>query len=149
VWYGGGKVRAPMLERLDASSSQRWGNDLDQIKGDGFNTVKTWVDWATAEPRPGEYNFANLDLLLRLAQQRGIRVIVQVYLDSAPDWVGQRYPDASFVDRSGAVIRSQAAPGYCIDHRGVRSEIVRFLQALSRDAKQSPALYGWDASANG
>lgn len=144
VWYGGGKVRAPMLERLDAASGLRWGKDLDQIKANGFNTVKTWVDWATAEPRRGEYNFTNLDLLLRLAQQRGLRVIVQVYLDSAPDWVGQLYPDGRFVDRSGAVISSQAAPGYCIDHNGVRSETVQFLQALSRAANQSPALYGWD-----
>ena len=144
VWYGGGKVRAPMLERIDATSAQRWGKDLDQIKADGFNTVKSWVDWATAEPRPAEYNFANLDLLLRLAQERGLRVIVQAYLDSAPDWVGQRYPDGRFVDRSGAVIDSQAAPGYCIDHNGVHSEIVKFLQALSQDANKSPALYGWD-----
>jgi beta-galactosidase len=144
VWYGGGKVRAPMLERIDSTSAQRWSKDLDQIKSDGFNTVKTWVDWATAEPRPGEYNFANLDLLLRSAEQRGLRVIVQVYLDSAPDWVGQRYPEGRFVDRSGAVIDSQAAPGYCIDHNGVRSEIVKFLQALSQDANKSPALYGWD-----
>src|SRR5437016_5621832 len=144
VWYGGGKVRAPMLERIDGSSAERWGKDLDQIKADGFNTVKTWVDWATAEPRAGEYNFANLDLVLRLAQERGLRVIVQVYLDSAPDWVGQKYPDGHFVDRSGAVIVSQAAPGYCIDHRGVRSEIVKFLEALSQDANKNPALYGWD-----
>jgi beta-galactosidase len=144
VWYGGGKVRAPMLERIDAGSAQRWGKDLDQIKSVGFNTVKTWVDWATAEPRPGEYNFANLDLVLRLAQQRGLRVIVQIYLDSAPDWVGERYPDGRFVDRSGAVIDSQAAPGYCIDHNGVRAEIVKFLQALSQNANQSSALYGWD-----
>ena len=144
VWYGGGKVRAPMLERIDASSAQRWGKDLDQIKADGFNTVKTWVDWATAEPRAGDYNFANLDLLLRSAEARGLRVIVQVYLDSAPDWVGQRYPDGRFVDRSGAVIDSQAAPGYCIDHNGVRSEIIKFLAALSQDANKSPALYGWD-----
>lgn len=144
VWYGGGKVRAPMLERIDATSAQRWGKDLEQIKADGFNTVKTWVDWATAEPRPGEYNFANLDLVLRLAQQRGLRVIVQVYLDSAPDWVGQKYPDGRFVDRSGAVIDSQAAPGYCIDHNGVRAEIVKFLQALSQEANKSSALYGWD-----
>jgi len=144
VWYGGGKVRAPMLERIDASSAQRWGKDLDQIKADGFNTVKTWVDWATAEPRPGDYNFANLNLLLRSAEARGLRVIIQVYLDSAPDWVGQRYPDGRFVDRSGAVIDSQAAPGYCIDHNGVRSEIVKFLAALSQDANRSPALYGWD-----
>lgn len=144
VWYGGGKVRAPMLETVDATSAQRWGKDLDQIKAVGFNTVKTWVDWATAEPHPGEYNFANLDLLLRLAQEHGLRVIVQVYLDSAPDWVGQHYPDARFVDRSGAVIDSQAAPGYCIDHNGVRSEIVRFLQALSAEANKNSALYGWD-----
>lgn len=144
VWYGGGKVRAPMMEATDATSPQRWGKDLDQIKAVGFNTVKTWVDWATAEPRPGQYNFANLDLLLRLAQERGLRVIVQIYLDSAPDWVGQHYPDARFVDRSGAVIDSQAAPGYCIDHNGVRSEVVKFLQALSAEANKSVALYGWD-----
>lgn len=144
VWYGGGKVRAPMLERVDATSAQRWGKDLDEIKADGFNTVKTWVDWASAEPNPEEYNFANLDLLLHLAQERSLRVIVQVYLDSAPDWVGQHYPNARFVDRSGAIIDSQAAPGYCIDHDGVRSVIVKFLQALSRDANRSPALYGWD-----
>lgn len=144
VWYGGGKARAPMLERLDAGSAERWGKDLDQIKAVGFNTVKCWVDWATAEPRPGEFHFENLDLLLKLAEARGLRVIVQIYLDSAPDWVGEKYPDGKFVDRSGAVIQSQAAPGFCIDHPGVRAEIVKFLEALSQDANRSPALYGWD-----
>ena len=144
VWYSGGKARAPMLEPLDATSAQRWGNDLDQIKALGFNTVKTWVDWATAEPQPDAFDFKNLDLLMQLAQERGLRVIVQVYLDSAPDWVGQKYPDGRFVDRSGAVIESQSAPGFCIDHPGVRAEIVKFLSALSRDANRFPALYGWD-----
>ena len=67
VWYSGGKARAPMLERIDATSEQRWSRDLDQIKSLGFNTVKTWVDWSTAEPQPGEYHFENLDLLLKLA----------------------------------------------------------------------------------
>ncbi len=144
VWYGGGKARAPMLERLDASSAERWGKDLDAIKAAGFNTVKTWVDWATAEPRAGEYSFANLDLLLRLTQERGLRVIIQIYLDSAPDWVGVKYPDGRFVDRSGTVIPSQSAPGFCIDHAGVRKEVTKFLEALSRKANLSPALYAWD-----
>ncbi|HET7841099.1 MAG TPA: beta-galactosidase [Terriglobia bacterium] len=144
VWYGGGKARAPMLERLDAASPERWGKDLGQIKALGFNSVKCWVDWATAEPASGEYHFENLDLLLRLAEQRGLRVIVQLYLDSAPDWVGERFPGAKFVDRSGAVIQSQAAPGFCIDHSGVRNEVVKFLAALSKDAYRSQALFGWD-----
>jgi beta-galactosidase len=144
VWYGGGKARAPMLERIDATSAARWGKDLDQIRSLGFGTIKTWVDWATAEPTRGQFSFANLDLLLHLANARGMRVIVQIYLDSAPDWVGQLYPNGRFVDRSGTVITSQSAPGYCIDHTAVRKEIIEFLDALSREANRSPALYGWD-----
>ena len=144
VWYGGGKARAPMLEPVDTTSAERWGKDLDQIKSVGFNTVKCWVDWATAEPKPGEFRFENLELLLKLAEERGLRVVVQIYLDSAPDWVGERFPDSQFVDRSGAVIKSQASPGFCIDHHGVRGEIEKFLQALSARANRSPALYGWD-----
>jgi beta-galactosidase len=144
VWYGGGKARAPMLERVDAASAERWGRDLDQIKSVGFNTVKCWVDWATAQPRPDEFRFENLELLMKLAEERGLRVLIQLYLDSAPDWVGERYPDANFVDRSGAVIRSQASPGFCIDHAGVRGEVEKFLRELSARANRSKALYGWD-----
>ena len=144
VWYGGGMARAPMMEPLDATSAARWGKDLDAIKATGFNTIKTWVDWATSEPKPGEFSFANLDLLMRLAQERGLRVIVQVYLDSAPEWIGARYPDGRFVDRSGAVVDSQSAPGFCIDHSGVRRQMVGFLARLSREANRWSSLYGWD-----
>jgi len=94
VWYSGGKARAPMLERIDATSATRWGADLDQIKADGFDTVKTWIDWQTGEPRRGEFNFDNLNLLMRLAQERGLRVIIQIYLDSAPGWIVTSIPMA-------------------------------------------------------
>ncbi|MGH9395427.1 MAG: beta-galactosidase [Terriglobia bacterium] len=144
VWYNGGRARAPMLSAVNAESPEQWGKDLDQIKAVGFNTVKCWVDWSTAEPAPGVFNFTNLNLLMKLAHQRNLRVIVQIYTDSAPDWVGERYPGGRFVDRSGAVITSQSAPGYCIDNAGVRAEVVKFLEALSRDANRFPALYGWD-----
>lgn len=144
VWYSGGRARAPMLEKVDASSPQRWGADLDAIKADGFNTVKTWIDWQTGEPSQGNFDFDNLNLLMKLAQQRGLRVIVQIYLDSAPNWIGKMYPSGRFVDSSGAVINSQSAPGYNLDDPGVRKEAVAFLEALSRDANQFPALYGWD-----
>src|SRR5579871_5079055 len=70
VWYGGGKARAPMMSPLDSSSAAAWGRDLDQIKAVGFNSVKCWVDWATAEPKPGVFDFKNLDLLMKLAGER-------------------------------------------------------------------------------
>ncbi|MGB6869303.1 MAG: alpha-amylase family protein, partial [Acidobacteriaceae bacterium] len=144
VWYSGGKARAPMLEPVDATSAQRWGADLDQIKADGFNTVKTWIDWQTGEPSRGKFNFSNLDLLMRLAHERGLRVIVQIYMDSAPSWIGRLYPTGRFVDSSGAVINSQSAPGYSLDDPGVQKEAVAFMEALSDDASRFPALCGWD-----
>ncbi|MGZ6404176.1 MAG: beta-galactosidase, partial [Bdellovibrionota bacterium] len=56
VWYGGGKARAPMLEEVNADSARLWNGDLLKIKGLGFNTVRTWVEWNVGEPREGEYH---------------------------------------------------------------------------------------------
>src|SRR5690625_4713091 len=54
VWYSGGKARAPMLSRIDDQSEEEWRKDLQQIRDLGFNTVRTWVEWATCEPEPGQ-----------------------------------------------------------------------------------------------
>lgn len=144
VWYSGGKARAPMLEPVTADSPTEWSKDLDKIKGLGFNTVRTWVEWNVGEPREGEYHLENLDLLLRLAEKAGLRVIVQVYVDSAPEWVGQKYPDGRYAAQDGQPIPSQAAPGFCFDHPGVRQAVLRFFREVARRVRDNPAFYGWD-----
>ncbi|HOQ61473.1 MAG TPA: beta-galactosidase [Vicinamibacterales bacterium] len=144
VWYGGGTARAPMLEPVGPESERAWRKDLAAMKALGFNTVRTWVEWSAAEPREGEYRFDQLDLVLKLAEDAGLRVIVQVYVDSAPEWVGARYPDGHFVSQGGTAIKPQAAPGFCFDHPGVRRAVVRFFEAIARRASASPALYAYD-----
>ena len=144
VWYSGGKARAPMLEKITADSPRVWKEDLVKIKGLGFNTVRTWVEWNVGEPREGEYHLENLDLLLRLADEVGLKVIVQVYVDSAPEWVGKKYPDGRYAAQDGQPIPSQAAPGYCFDHRGVRQAVLGFFQEVARHAEKSPAFFGYD-----
>jgi len=144
VWYSGGKARAPMLEKITSESPRLWKDDLLKIKKLGFNTVRTWVEWNVGEPREGEYHLENLDLLLRLANEVGLKVIVQVYVDSAPEWVGQKYPDGHYAAQDGQPIPSQAAPGYCFDHPGVRKAVLAFFQEVARQASSSPAFYAWD-----
>jgi beta-galactosidase len=144
VWYGGGTARAPMLVREPATEVDAWLRDLKTIKALGFNHVKTWVDWATVEPRQGEFHLEALEQLLTLADNVGLRVIVQIYSDSAPEWVGGKFPDASFVTDKGVRIGSQAAPGFCLDAEGVRASVGRFIQAVSRTARQHRAFYGFD-----
>lgn len=144
VWYGGGKARAPMLEPDPHSRKEAWRKDLQQIKALGFNTVRCWIDWSSAEPREGEYHFESVEQIADLAQEVGLRVVIQVYADSAPEWVGKKYPDSHFVDISGAVMPSHAAPGYCFDHPGVRERVLGFYSALAERMKGRPAFLGWD-----
>jgi beta-galactosidase GanA len=144
VWYGGGTVRAPMMPRDAAGHREDWRRDLRTIKELGFNSIKTWVDWASTEPKEGQFQFEAIDQLLTLADEEGLRVIVQFYTDSAPEWVGRQWPDASFVTDEGTKIGSQAAPGYCIDHRAVRAAMLTFIATVSARARQHASLYGFD-----
>jgi beta-galactosidase len=144
VWYSGGKARAPMLSELTAESRDEWRRDLQQIKDLGFNTVRTWVEWAHAEPRPGEYHFDNLRLLMELAQEVGLRVFIQIYVDSAPDWVGRQHPHTHFVAQDGTAIPSQSAPGYCTDHPEISELVHAFYTEVAQAASAYPNLHGWD-----
>ncbi len=144
VWYSGGKARAPMLSPVTEHSSSEWKKDLAQIKSLGFNTVRTWVEWAHCEPVPGEFNFENLTLLMECAGEAGLKVFIQMYADSAPEWVGQRFPEAQFEAQSGEKVPSQAAPGYCTDHDGVREAVLNFYTKTAEVAVKYPHFFGWD-----
>lgn len=144
VWYGGGTSRAPMVSRNPAPERDAWRRDLNAIKSLGFNSIKTWVDWASAEPERGRYRFDSLDQLLTLADEVGLRVIIQIYTDASPEWLGKRYPDSSFVTDQGTRIGSQASPGYCLDHAGVRADMVAFIGAASTTAARHPSFYAVD-----
>ncbi len=144
VWYSGGKARAPMLSTLTDASADEWRRDLERIRSLGFNAVRTWVEWAHCEPREGEFHFENLKLLCRLAQEANLRVIVQVYADSAPDWVGRKHPDAMFEAQSGEKVPSQAAPGYCTDKPEVGRLVARFYTEAARAANAFSSMYAWD-----
>ena len=111
VWYGGGTARAPMVPPMGPGAEAAWRKDLAAIKALGFNTVRTWVEWSAAEAREGEYRFDQLDLLLTLAEEAGLKVIVQVYVDSAPEWVGRKFPDGQFVTQGGIAIRLAGRAG--------------------------------------
>jgi beta-galactosidase len=144
VWYGGGKARAPMLERDARSKKETWRKDVRQIRALGFNTVRAWIDWASGQPVEQAYNFETLDVLLELAEEEGLKLVLQVYMDSAPSWIGRKYPDSLFVSSNGQPIQPESSPGYCRDHPGVRDADNAFYAALAERARKSRAFVGWD-----
>ncbi len=144
VWYAGGTARAPMLETYTPAKRDAWARDLRAIKGLGFNTVRTWIEWTACEPDEGAYDFRALQAVCDLAAEAGLRVVVQVYIDSAPDWVARKFPDGRFVSSNGVAVQPQSAPGLCFDHPGVRAKVLDFFAAAARVVRDRPAFYGWD-----
>jgi beta-galactosidase len=144
VWYGGGRARAPMLEPGARSKKELWRKDVRRIKALGFNTVRAWIDWASGQPAEGRYDFETVDVLLELADEEGLKLLLQVYMDSAPAWVGEKHPDSLFVSSNGQAIRPESSPGYCRDHPGVQRLDRAFYAALAARVTRSPAFLGWD-----
>lgn len=144
VWYSGGTARATMLPSITPNSATEWKHDLQEIKTLGFNSVKTWVEWAHCEPREGEFHFENLKLLFDLAKEVGLKVVIQVYAESAPEWVGKKFPDGLFEAQNGYKIRSQVDPGYCVDDQGVRDAMIKFYEEAAKIVVQYPNFYCWD-----
>jgi len=144
VWYSGGTARAPMLSEITPDSRDEWRKDLEQIKSLGFNTVRTWVEWAACEPERGQYNFENLELLMELAQEVGLKVFIQMYVDSAPDWVAHEFPHGLFEAQNGHKVQPQSAPGACTDNHDVREAVLNFYTKAAEVASQYPNFYGWD-----
>jgi beta-galactosidase len=130
-----------MVRPPEENARENWKKDLENISRCGFNTVRCWVDWATAEPQAGDYHFETLDLLMELAKEVGLRVIIQIYLDSAPDWLVKHYPDCRYVSAGGVLVDSQGAPGYCYDHPGVHQAAESFMGVLATHVAES-VLFG-------
>jgi len=133
-----------MLEPDPRAKVEAWRKDLRQIKSLGFNTIRCWMDWASGEPVEGQYRFDTVDVLLGLAEQERLKLVIQVYMDAAPDWVGRKFPDALYETAGGERMRSESAPGYCVDHPGVRKAEQAFFTALAARAGRSTAFLGWD-----
>jgi beta-galactosidase len=143
VWYGGGTAAPPFVSPSPAAERDAWRRDLHAIRAAGFNSIRSWVDWRSAAPERIRYDFTALEQLLTLTDDIGLKAIVQVYTDAAPDWLVTRNPDAKVVPRDAAAPAPQAA-ALCVDHPAVRTEMAAFTSAVARQAATHPSFHAID-----
>lgn len=137
MWYGVGSV-TPLFSR------EVFERDLRAIKESGVRYVRLWVNWRDCEPSPGSYRFDLLEELMDASRRVGLRVIAQVYLEFAPDWLPRLFPDALFTSETGSRLYFQGSPGVCLDCRAARDKAGAFLKALARFLKDYENFHAWD-----
>ncbi|MCC6483503.1 MAG: beta-galactosidase [Armatimonadetes bacterium] len=146
VPFGAQYYRAPTPRPED------WESDLAQCRAAGFNTVKIWAQWRWNQPEPERFDFNDLREIMDIAQSQGLKVVINAILDGAPAWLFQKYPGCHMITASGqkltpvttAYRQTGGVPAHCFHHLAARAESVRFMEALSAEFADHPALAMWD-----
>ena len=144
--FGAQYYRAPTPEKSN------WENDIRQMKKLGFNSVKFWVQWRWTHRGENEFYFEDIDNLMDIAYENGLRVTINIIFDVAPIWLYKKYPNAKQVTADGEIIEPQSAghrqiggfPGPCYNHDGAKKERVKFLEETVKRYSNHPALDMWD-----
>lgn len=129
-----------------------WESDLKAFKSQGFNTVKLWVQWRWNMPKEDTYDFSDLDKLMDICAELGIKAILNIICDVAPAWFYKKYPESLMITADGRKLYPQTlsyrqiggAPGPCFHHKK-GAEIRRgFIEAAAKRYADHPALLCWD-----
>jgi beta-galactosidase len=122
------------------------------MRATGLDTVKFWACWSWMESRPGQIDFDDLDVLMDLARENGLKVVVNTILEDAPHWLEAAHPEGRYVDEDGRPFHLTAAmntpgggwPGLCFDNEPVAAAADTFLERVVTRYREHPALAVWD-----
>jgi beta-galactosidase len=117
-----------------------------------FNIIRIWPPWDYYNPRPGEFHFDDLEELMRICDECDMRVLMTIYLESAPYWLEQAHPETRLINAKGEPLRlggdggaySGGWPGLCLDWEVVQEEAARFVHELTKLSAAHRSLYAYD-----
>lgn len=138
--------------RAPTPARGEWRRDLTDLRDRGFNTIKIWAVWRWNHVEPDRCDFSDIDELMHIAQDLGLRVVINTIFDAAPAWFFAAHPDARMVTRGGRAVGPQTTaarqtggvPGPCFHSPEGRQAMAFFLHAIAERYANHPALYTWD-----
>ena len=138
--------------RAPTPAPECWAGDLANMRALGMDTVKFWVQWRWSHRTEQAFYFDDLDRLMDLAAQNGLRVTLNIICDGAPSWVFRKWPEAKMVTADGRTVEPQTPchrqlggfPGVCYNHAAAQAARMRFVRAAAERYRDHPALEMWD-----
>lgn len=129
-----------------------WRRDMANMKDLGFNTVKLWAVWNWIEREPGVFTFDDLDELMDIAWEFGLKVVINTIPEGAPYWTREGNEDAYYQTAGGAKVTyggpanlpTAGWPGLCMDKKEAAALAERFIEALAAHVKDHPAIFAID-----
>lgn len=129
-----------------------WERDLDNITATGLTMVRIWLPWTQVNPRPGQWEWREIDGILDAAARRGLKVLVQLMPDGVPFWFKDEHPEALLRDERGNILYPIAHPGMGVggvpglnfDEPIAQQALSEFFTRTVERYREHPAVDSWD-----
>jgi len=123
---------------------ETWVEDIALMREAGIDLVSVGIfSWVLLEPRPGEYDFAQMDEIMDLLAEAGIGVDLGTPTAAPPAWFWELHPDERPVTRDGVVLghgaRGMASPS----GPAYREAALAITEQLASRYAGHPALAMW------
>jgi beta-galactosidase len=124
-----------------------WREDVRLMRDAGVDLVAVNVfGWSQVEPRPGEYDFADLDAVLDLLAEHGVRADLGTGTASTPPWLTTRHPEVLPVADDGTTRWPGGRQAWCPSSPVYRERSLALVEQVARRYGDHPALALWHVS---
>jgi beta-galactosidase len=124
-----------------------WREDVALMRDAGVDLVAINVfGWSTIEPRPGEYDFRDLDEVMDLLAEHGVRANLGTGTASTPPWLTTRHPEVLPVAADGTTRWPGGRQAWCPSSPVYRERSLALVEQVARRYGDHPALALWHVS---
>ena len=121
-----------------------WAEDFDRMLAAGIQVVRVAeFAWNKFEPREGEYDFTFFDEFLKLAEEKGIKVIFCTPTATPPAWLSTKYPEILNADQDGNLFRHGNRRHYNYNSPIYREFVAKLTEQMGAHYGAHPAIIGW------
>lgn len=128
-------------------SPEVWREDVALMRELGVDLVAINIfGWAQLEHEPGQYDFTNLDAIIALLHEAGIRLNLGTGTSSAPPWLSRIEPSILPVDADGVTAWPGGRQAWCPSSPVFREHALALVERVAERYGEHPALALWHVS---
>ncbi|PCJ59507.1 MAG: hypothetical protein COA79_10700 [Planctomycetota bacterium] len=137
--------------RYPTPNEDRWEVDMPLLEKVGVDTVQLRVQWYWHERVEGKIIWEDMDKLFEITKKAGIRVIVKFFLETAPEWIYDKY-NAYRINPDGTKIIPKSHGAFyvggwlpCFDNPDLQKACKKYITKVVNRYKDQDHLILWHA----
>ena len=141
---------ATQYYRAPTPLPDEWETDVKNLENLNLDTFQIRMSWRWNEKREGEYDFADIDLLMNLAEKYNRKVIIKFMLECAPQYVFDKY-QGHRIGPKGEILHGGATGAFyggfrpCFTNPQVQAAAIRFVETVTKRYAGRKNLLFWNA----